>query len=304
MFRTTKRTKSGGHSRRRRLGLAASVGAALALVSNSIAWGEPLVGTGMQSSEGTLVAVAGTGDANSSGGVAVSGTGNTNSSGCIAAGGFCIVGAAVSGTGSARSAGQSVSALGPAETSEGLVAISGKNEVENLNLCSITFCDDAVNDPTGMWFAAGALIGVGLPNPLDPPCVGVCAQNHYQRDCPEISDGSGPWAIMEEGWSDINGCPIVLRYGVHRSDHDGWGWIHIQYKPRDWDWGSFTRQLTGQALTTGPRVAVDNGYILSCWNYKTSGGTKRTWHVFVDYKGGKGITTVFYRGGHNNCRSS
>lgn len=83
-----------------------------------------------------------------------------------------------------------------------------------------------------------------------------------------------------------------------------WGWVHIQNKPKDWEWGNFTYNLTGQALGHGARVMVDNGYILSCINYKTSRGRERTWHVFVDYKGGKGITTVFYRTGHNQCRSS
>lgn len=320
--------------RRRRFTVAAAVGAAFAMASSSIALGEGLVGVG-QSADGTLVAVATTGDANSSGGVAASGAGNATA-GCTAIGtndvNTCVGGIAVSGTGNATSSadcgltvadepvcgspaavsgtgmadsgnGASVSGLGPADTG-GVAAVSGKNEVDNVNVCSIAFCDDAFNDPIGEWYAVGALIGVGLPYPLDTPCLGVCGQNHYQRDCPEIIDYSGTWRIMEGGWYDINGCPIVLRYGVHQDDHHGWGWIHIQNKPRDWDWGNFTRQLTGEALGTGPRIMVADGYILSCRNYKTSGGKKRTWHVFVDYKGGKGITTVFPRPGHNDCRSS
>lgn len=273
---------------------AAVAGAIYAVTMASGAFGEGMVGVGATGAEGTYVAVALDGNANSSQGVAVSGTG-------IANGGA----AAVSGTGTADSgAVGSLSVLGPADTRDGVVAVSGKNELENVNVCSIAVCDDALGDVEGQYFAVTALAGVRHPYPVPQVCTGVCTSNHYQRDCPEIRDGTGSWRIIEDGWWDINGCPIVLRYGVHNGQNSGWGWIHIQEKDKDWEWGNYTYDLTGQALGTGTRIMVDNGYMLHCFNYKTPGGHKRTWHVFVDYKGGKGITTVFYRTGHNQCRSS
>jgi hypothetical protein len=65
-------------SRRRRLSLAAVVGAVMALVLTNAAFGEPLVSVGPGGADGSVIAVAVTGDAHSSGGLAISGTGSAS----------------------------------------------------------------------------------------------------------------------------------------------------------------------------------------------------------------------------------
>jgi hypothetical protein len=149
------------------------------------------------------------------------------------------------------------------------------------------------------------LIAVIPPGPADAQTKG--------GGCAEVRTASntGSPAHVRRTFYDSFGCQVPIRLGVgHIPKRQGdFGWSHIADRRAEGatnhETTSYAQTLWQQALR-GSRAFYGPNYFCHSVKYRTSGGTKRTMKVFVDYKsyngyGPKGIITAYWVSGHTQC---